>query len=54
MTYEALRAFAGSWGLVFLMLMFFVAVAYALWPGNRDKFRQASRAPLDDDGQGDG
>ena len=30
-------------------MAFVLAVAYALWPGNRDKFKHAARMPLDDD-----
>lgn len=47
--YETFSKFAGTWGLVFLVAMFAVALVYALWPGNREKFQRASRAPLDED-----
>jgi cytochrome c oxidase cbb3-type subunit 4 len=36
-------------GLVLLFACFVIAVTYALWPGNRQKFRQAARTPLEDD-----
>ncbi|MCG8503360.1 MAG: cbb3-type cytochrome c oxidase subunit 3 [Sphingomonadales bacterium] len=49
MTYEGLREFAGTWGLVFLVILFLGAVAYALWPSNKDKFEHASRLPLEED-----
>lgn len=47
--YEAISRFAGTWGLVLLLLLFAVAVVYALWPGNRKKFDRAKRLPLEDD-----
>lgn len=48
-SYADLSHFAGTWGLVFLVILFLGAVAYALWPSNRDKFKRAAHAPLDDD-----
>ena len=49
MEYESVRMFAATWGLVALVVMFAVAVAYALWPRNRAKFRDAARIPLKED-----
>lgn len=46
--YAALAGFAQTWGLGFFVLMFLVAVVYALWPSNRDKFRAAAHQPLVD------
>ncbi len=46
MTYEALSSFAVTWGLFFLIAMFAIAVVYALWPDNREKFEHASKLPL--------
>ena len=48
MTYQDVSGFAQTWGLVFLVVMFAAAVVYALWPGNRDKFRRAAESPLHD------
>jgi cytochrome c oxidase cbb3-type subunit 4 len=44
--YETLASFAQTWGLGLFVLMFAVAVAYALWPGNRETFREAAHQPL--------
>ncbi len=49
MQYEQIAGFAQTWGLCFLVLAFALAVAYALWPGNRDKFKHAARMPLQED-----
>ena len=54
MSYEQATHFAQTWGLGLLTLSFALAVAYALWPSNREKFNSAAHAPLndgDDDGR---
>jgi cytochrome c oxidase cbb3-type subunit IV len=51
LSYEDVVAFAQSWGIVYFLLMFAVAFAYALWPANRAGFDEASRIPLRDDGE---
>lgn len=50
MTYETLRAFSGTFGLIFLVVMFTGAVIYAFLPGNKKRFDEAAQLPLDDDG----
>ena len=48
MTYETAVELAHTWGmLVFFIVPFVLAVAYAAWPSNRDEFRKAARSPLD-------
>ena len=47
MSYYAMAEFARSWGLVYLLALFVAAVGYALWPGNRRKFEEAARLPLE-------
>jgi cytochrome c oxidase cbb3-type subunit 4 len=49
MDYQTVANFAESWGLAFLMVMFAIAVLYALWPSNKDKFDKAAQLPLQDD-----
>ena len=49
LTFDAFSHFAGTWGLAFLLVMFASALAYALWPMNKDKFERAAMAPLEDD-----
>ena len=46
--YALLANFAQTWGFGLFVLMFLVALAYALWPGNRDTFRDAAHSPLSD------
>ena len=49
MTYETVAAFAQTYGLVFLVVMFLAVLAYALWPGNKRKFHDAAHRLLDED-----
>ncbi|MEQ8507847.1 MAG: cbb3-type cytochrome c oxidase subunit 3 [Rhodospirillaceae bacterium] len=49
MTHQTASAFAQSWGLVYLLILFVAVCGYALWPRNKDKFDRASRMPLEED-----
>lgn len=49
MDYQSFSAFSQSWGLVYLMALFFVVLGYALWPRNKEKFDHAARIPLNED-----
>jgi cytochrome c oxidase cbb3-type subunit 4 len=49
MTYETVSRIAQQGGSVYFILLFIVALAYALWPKNRDAFDHASRLPFDED-----
>ena len=54
MSYEQASHLAQTWGLVLLALLFGGAVIYALWPGNKDKFKRAARTPLETEDDEDG
>jgi len=47
--YDDVLAFAQSWGAVYFMVLFAIALAYALWPSNRARFQEAARIPLEDE-----
>lgn len=49
MEYEDIAAFARTYGLVYLTVLFVAVLAYALWPRNKKKFEDASRIPLRED-----
>jgi cytochrome c oxidase cbb3-type subunit 4 len=52
MTLEQSMHLAQVWGLVVLGSLFAIAVIYAMWPTNKERFERAARAPLvseDDD-----
>lgn len=51
MNYAQSVQLAQSWGLVLLCLLFALAVAYALWPANKERFMRAAAAPLAEDGE---
>ncbi|MGD9472530.1 MAG: cbb3-type cytochrome c oxidase subunit 3 [Novosphingobium sp.] len=44
-----LVSFSKSFGLVYLLAMAAVALAYALWPRNRDRFDKAARDIIEDE-----
>ncbi|MEM8877536.1 MAG: cbb3-type cytochrome c oxidase subunit 3 [Pseudomonadota bacterium] len=48
-TYNTLAQFAQTWGLLYFVLLFAGIVAYALWPSNAKRFKDASQIPLDED-----
>ena len=45
MIYETLSSFAQTWGLIYFVAIFAAAVAYALWPSNRETFHRAANLP---------
>lgn len=45
----SLVAFAKTFGLIYLMVMFLASVVYAFWPSKRDEFDRASKSVLDDE-----
>ena len=49
MDYATIAAFAKSWGLVYLMVLFAGVLVYALWPRNKAKFDNAAQIPLKED-----
>ena len=48
-TYLALAHFAQTWGLVYFVTVFGLALAYALWPSRKQQFDEAARMPLRED-----
>jgi cytochrome c oxidase cbb3-type subunit 4 len=53
MSYESLRHFADSWGLVYLFAVFLAVGAFMLRPGARDSARRAALIPLRNDDRSD-
>ena len=49
MTYEQIVAFTRSWDVIYFLIVFAAACVYALWPSNKEKFREAASIPLRDD-----
>ncbi|MBO6825982.1 MAG: cbb3-type cytochrome c oxidase subunit 3 [Sneathiella sp.] len=49
MSFQEVSQFAQTYGLVYLVVLFLIVVAYALWPKNKDKFDKAAHIPLEED-----
>jgi cytochrome c oxidase cbb3-type subunit 4 len=49
MSYDALRHFADSWGLLFMGITFFVLIGWALRPSTRPDHERAARSILEND-----
>ena len=50
-TYEIMRHFADSWGLLALTFVFVFEVAFVFRTGSRSQYDHAARIPLDDDSE---
>ncbi len=51
MTYDALRHFADTWGLIALLAVFLMALAFALRPGAGKTYARIARIPLEEEGE---
>lgn len=49
MDYETIRHFAGSWGLVYLVVLFLGIVAFTFRPGSKERADRIAQIPLDED-----
>lgn len=49
MDVENFAAAARTYGLIYLIVLFAGALAYAFWPRNRKKFDEAAQIPLRED-----
>ncbi|MEM7652482.1 MAG: cbb3-type cytochrome c oxidase subunit 3 [Pseudomonadota bacterium] len=47
--YQSMRTFADSWGLVYMLIIFVIAVAWAFRPGSRRASEDAANIPLKED-----
>lgn len=53
MTYSDWSQFAQTWGTVYFVGIFAVALAYALWPRNGRDFKRAAHLPINEKDDGD-
>lgn len=49
MSHPEIVQLVGIYGQLYIIAIFLVAAAYALWPRNKAKFDRAARIPLDDE-----
>jgi cytochrome c oxidase cbb3-type subunit 4 len=57
MSYQAATVLSQTVALVLFVSLFVAIIAYVFWPGNKKKFDEAARVPLDDkndEPEGDG
>ena len=47
--YHSMRAFADSWGLVYMMAIFIAVVVWVLRPGAKKQSEDAARIPFKED-----
>ena len=45
-TYDTMRHFADSWGLIAMFVFFAATVAFVFRPGSRARYEEAARIPL--------
>jgi len=50
-TYEFFSHIAGTWGLVYFVVLFLIVLVYALWPSRarQKQFDETARMPLRED-----
>ncbi|MEM1378151.1 MAG: cbb3-type cytochrome c oxidase subunit 3 [Pseudomonadota bacterium] len=48
-TYQAMRTFADSWGLLYMVIIFCVVIVYALRPGAQRTVDEAANIPFKED-----
>ncbi|AMK19753.1 MULTISPECIES: cbb3-type cytochrome c oxidase subunit 3 [Sphingobium] len=53
MSYDALRHFADSWGLVFMALLYLVLIGWLFLPHGRQRSGEAARAIFEDQTEAD-
>jgi cytochrome c oxidase cbb3-type subunit IV len=51
MTYDALRHFADTWGLLAMFAIFLIAFVFALRPGAGETYARIASIPLKEDGE---
>ena len=48
-TYAFFAHLAQTWGLIYFVVIFILALAYALWPSRQKQFDESARIPLRED-----
>jgi cytochrome c oxidase cbb3-type subunit 4 len=48
-TYETMRHFADSWGMLAMLLFFAAAIMFVFRPGARERAQEAAEIPLKED-----
>lgn len=53
MEYEQVASISQIAALIFFVVLFAGVVLYAFWPGNKKRFDEAAKLPLEDDPESD-
>ena len=53
MEYEQVASISQVAALIFFIVLFAGVVLYAVWPGNKKRFDEAAKLPLEDDPEAD-
>jgi len=53
MEYEQVASISQVAALIFFIVLFAGVVLYAFWPGNKKRFDEAAKLPLEDDPESD-
>ncbi|MDJ0511939.1 MAG: cbb3-type cytochrome c oxidase subunit 3 [Methyloceanibacter sp.] len=53
MEYEQVASISQVAALIFFIVLFAGVVIYAFWPGNKKRFDEAAKLPLEDDPESD-
>ena len=53
MEYDQVASISQIAALIFFIVLFAGVVLYAFWPGNKKRFDEAARLPLEDDPESD-
>ena len=51
MTYEQVASVSQVAALLFFIALFVIVLVYAFWPGNKKRFDDAAKLPLEDDAE---
>lgn len=49
LTYQSMRTFADSWGLLYMVILFLLAVLWTLRPGGKRSSDEAAQIPFKED-----
>jgi len=49
MTHDTVLVFSKTWGAIYLLVVFLLAVLWVYWPSRKQVYEKAAQAPLSDE-----
>lgn len=49
MTHDTVLVFSKTWGAIYLLAVFLLAVVWVYWPSNKATYDEAAKSPLSDE-----